>query len=110
LGAAGKLPANASFVYASLDQKKWPGTRVAALPEGGMPMTDKQKGSDTEQTKEQPATQQPGAKSARRNDNDALDKDGHVKPEKLAENQKKLNVGSDHKTPDMKKGHRGTFP
>jgi hypothetical protein len=110
LGAAGKLPANASFVYASLDQKNWPGTQVAALPIGGMPMTDKQKGSDTEQTTQPPAAQQPGAKGTRRNDNDALDKNGHVKPEKLADNQKKLNVGSDHKTPDMKKGHRGTFP
>jgi hypothetical protein len=110
LGATGKLPANASLVYASLDQKNRAGTRVAALPKGGMPMTEKQKGSDTEQTKQPQAAQQPGAKSTRRNDNDALDKDGHVKPEKLAENQKKLNVGSDHKTPDMKKGHRGTFP
>ena len=62
-------------------------------------MTDKQKDPD-----------QPGAKSTRRGNNDALDKDGHVNPEKLADNQRKLNVGSDHKTPDMKKRHRGTFP
>jgi hypothetical protein len=46
----------------------------------------------------------------RRNQNDALDKDGHVIPDKLHENQRKLNVGQDHKTPDMKKNHRGTFP
>jgi hypothetical protein len=46
----------------------------------------------------------------RRSSHDALDRDGHVNPEKLAENQRKLNVGSDHKTPDMKKRHRGTFP
>jgi hypothetical protein len=74
-------------------------------------MTDKAKDADMEQTKQPAAAaQQPGAKSMRRSDNDALDKDGNVKPEKLAENQRKLHVGSDHKTPDMKKGHRGTFP
>ena len=50
------------------------------------------------------------AKSVRGGAANALDKDGHVKPEKLAENQRKLNVGADHRTPDMKKGHRGTFP
>jgi hypothetical protein len=73
-------------------------------------MTDKLKGSDTDQAAQQAPAQQPGARTARRGNNDALDKDGHVNPEKLAENQKKLNVGADHKTPDMKKGHRGTFP
>jgi hypothetical protein len=74
-------------------------------------MTDKAKDTDMDQTKQPPAAaQQPGAKSTRRSDNDALDKDGNVKPEKLAENQRKLHVGADHKTPEMKKGHRGTFP
>jgi hypothetical protein len=53
---------------------------------------------------------QPGAQGARKSTSDALDKDGNVKPEKLAENQRKLGVGPDHKTPEMKKGHRGTFP
>jgi len=52
----------------------------------------------------------PEPQSARRNTNDALDKDGHVIPAKLHENQQKLNVGTDHKTPDMKKRHRSTFP
>jgi hypothetical protein len=33
-----------------------------------------------------------------------------VIPDKLHENQRKLNVGTDHRTPDMKKRHRGTFP
>jgi len=43
LGAAGKLPANASLLstYASLDQKKRGGTRVAALPKGGLAVLDK---------------------------------------------------------------------
>jgi hypothetical protein len=31
-------------------------------------------------------------------------------PERQKENQKRLRVGADHKTPEMKKGHRGTFP
>ena len=31
-------------------------------------------------------------------------------PEKQKENQKRLGVGPDHKTNEMKKGHRGTFP
>ena len=55
-------------------------------------------------------SKQPAARGARKSENDALDKDGKIKPDKLAENQRKLGVGSDHKTPDMKKGHRGTFP
>lgn len=29
---------------------------------------------------------------------------------KLAENRRELGVDEDHKTEDMKRGHRGTFP
>jgi poly(hydroxyalkanoate) depolymerase family esterase len=36
--------------------------------------------------------------------------DARREPEKQKENQKRLGVGPDHKTPEMKKGHRGTFP
>jgi hypothetical protein len=36
--------------------------------------------------------------------------DARGQPEKQKENQRKLRVDSDHKTPEMKKGHRGTFP
>lgn len=36
--------------------------------------------------------------------------DARGQPEKQKENQKRLRVDSDHKTPEMKKGHRGTFP
>jgi hypothetical protein len=36
--------------------------------------------------------------------------DARGKPEKQRENQERLGVGSDHKTPAMKRGHRGTFP
>jgi hypothetical protein len=47
---------------------------------------------------------QPGAKSA---GNKA---DARNDPEKQKENQRALGVGPEHKTPAMKKGHRGTFP
>jgi hypothetical protein len=33
-----------------------------------------------------------------------------VDREKLEDNQRQLEVGKDHKTPDMKKRHRGTSP
>jgi hypothetical protein len=36
--------------------------------------------------------------------------DARREPEKQKENQKRLRVGADHKTPEMKKGNRGTFP
>jgi hypothetical protein len=36
--------------------------------------------------------------------------DARREPEKQKENQKRLRVGPDHKTPEMKKGNRGTFP
>jgi hypothetical protein len=47
---------------------------------------------------------QPGAKGA---GNKA---DARSDPEKQRENQRSLGVGPEHKTPAMKKGHRGTFP
>lgn len=36
--------------------------------------------------------------------------DARQDAEKLKENREKLGVGEDHKTPEMGKGHRGTFP
>ena len=36
--------------------------------------------------------------------------DARREPEKQKENQRRLGVGPDHKTPAMKKGHRGTIP
>lgn len=51
----------------------------------------------------QPRRLQPGARGIRK-------PDGRRNPEKLRENQQSLGVGPDHRTPDMKKGHRGTFP
>jgi hypothetical protein len=40
----------------------------------------------------------------------AVDKSGKVDEAKLEQNQERLNVDKDHRTPDMKKGNRGTFP
>ena len=36
--------------------------------------------------------------------------DARREPERQKENQKRLRVGPDDKTPEMKKGHSGTFP
>jgi hypothetical protein len=36
--------------------------------------------------------------------------DARGQPDKQKENQRRLRVDSEHKTPEMKKGHRGTFP
>ena len=36
--------------------------------------------------------------------------DARGEPDKQKENQERLGVGPDHKTPQMKKGRRGTFP
>jgi hypothetical protein len=76
-------------------------------------MTEKLKGSDIDQqtaVAQQTRRQQPGAQGAGK-EADAIDPAGNVDENKLKENrEQRLNVGDDHKTPDMKKGHRGTFP
>lgn len=36
--------------------------------------------------------------------------DARSQPEKQKENQRRLRVDADHRTPEMKKGHRGSFP
>ena len=36
--------------------------------------------------------------------------DGRKDPEQIKRNQEHLGVGGDHKTADMKKNRRGTFP
>ena len=53
--------------------------------------------------------QQPGARGAGKT-RKALDNSGEVDQQKLEDNQRQLQVGTDHKTPAMKKGHRGTYP
>jgi hypothetical protein len=75
-------------------------------------MSERPKGNETDQ---QQAVQQgqrrqlPGT-PGRRNDGDAITPGGEVNPEKLRQNQQRLQVGSDHKTDAMKKGKRGTYP
>ena len=53
--------------------------------------------------------QQPGAQGAGM-DADAVKPDGNVDEKKLERNQERLGVGEDHKTEEMRKKHRGTFP
>jgi hypothetical protein len=70
-------------------------------------MPEKQRRADTDpQVVDNHATrrQQPGAQGA----GEAAD--AREDKAKLRKNQRELGVEPDHKTPDMKKGHRGTFP
>ena len=53
--------------------------------------------------------QHSGARGANKGSS-AVDKSGKVDERKLEENQKRLTVDKDHRTPDMKTGNRGTFP
>ena len=57
---------------------------------------------DTETKHDKPP--QPAAQTGK-NPRDAREDEG-----KLTENQRELGVGDDHKTDDMERGHRGTFP
>lgn len=41
---------------------------------------------------------------------EAQGSDARDDPEKQKENRERLGVDEDHHTPDMKSGHRGTFP
>lgn len=41
---------------------------------------------------------------------EAQGSDARDDPEKRKENRERLGVDEEHKTPDMKEGHRGTFP
>ena len=65
-------------------------------------MTEKRKGPDVDfatVAAQHARRRQPGAKGAR----------GSGKGN-LEENRERLRVGADHKTPEMKRGKRGTFP
>jgi hypothetical protein len=75
-------------------------------------MSERPKGPEIDQQKavEQGQRNQIPGTPGRRNDGDAIEPSGDVNPEKLKRNQAKLHVGEDHKTPEMKKGNRGTYP
>ena len=55
------------------------------------------------------APQQPGGQGTGKDAN-ALDEGGSVDNNKLRQNREKLQVDPDHKTEEMRKQHRGTFP
>jgi hypothetical protein len=75
-------------------------------------MSERPKGPEIDQQAavEQGVRRQVPGSPGRRSQADALEPSGDVNPEKLRQNQQRLNVGSDHKTDSMKKGKRGTFP
>jgi len=52
---------------------------------------------------------QPGAQGAGM-DADAVKPDGNVDEKKLEQNQERLGIDEEHKTEEMRKKHRGTFP
>lgn len=65
-------------------------------------MTDKLKGSDVDSATaaaQHRRRRQPGTKFARTSGKGDLE-----------QNRERLRVGDDHKTPEMKRGKRGTFP
>ncbi|HLS85511.1 MAG TPA: hypothetical protein VK043_04375 [Burkholderiales bacterium] len=75
-------------------------------------MRDKLKGPDTDSSTAAAAHErrlQPGAQGTGRA-GDATGRSGQAKQDKLEQNRERLKVGDDHKTREMKKGHRGTFP
>jgi hypothetical protein len=53
--------------------------------------------------------QQPGAQGAGK-ERDALGVGGEIDQQKLKDNQEQLQVDRDHKTTDMRKKQRGSFP
>lgn len=57
-----------------------------------------------------PATPAPDDRTSRTARGSRSGADARGQPEKQKENQRRLRVDSDHRTPEMKKGHRGTFP
>jgi|GEM_PF-6609043 len=67
-------------------------------------MNDEQKQQDTT-SDENRTTRRPTTESRHPPGYDARHDKGQLK-----KNQERLGVGTDHKTPSMKKHHRGTFP
>ena len=68
---------------------------------------DKPTSADDEKDRIDPARPNPGpAPTGKPAAGDARDED----PEKLQQNRDHLRVNEDHKTPEMEKGRRGTFP
>ena len=75
-------------------------------------MSEKPKGSEIDQEKavQQGERRQVPGTPGRRNEADAIEPSGDVNPEKLQKNQDRLHVGQDHKTDEMRKGKRGSYP
>jgi hypothetical protein len=65
--------------------------------------------SDVTNEEDVKAKPQPGTQSGGPRD-DALHGDAHKREKTLHRNQEELGVDREHKTDDMKKHHRGTYP
>lgn len=76
---------------------------------GGRKRADSMRPEVAESPKQHVEPVQPGAQGAGQQ-GDAILPSGETDPEKLRENQDRLGVGEDHKTPDMERKKRGTFP
>jgi hypothetical protein len=75
-------------------------------------MPEKPKGTDVDAgtvDSQQTRRQQPGAHGVGKRA-DAIRRSGKGQGSKLDENRRRMGVEDDHKTSDMKKGRRGTFP
>jgi hypothetical protein len=59
--------------------------------------------------REQNRRRQPGAQGFGKDDK-AVDSAGEIDKDKLKRNQEQLQVDEHHKTPDMQKQERGSFP
>jgi hypothetical protein len=90
----------------------WHYERRETMAENENVKTPKLKGSDIDS--ETAASQdtrrlQPGAQGAGK-EAKALDESGELNESKLRENQERLRQTPEHKTPEMDKKDRGTFP
>lgn len=74
-----------------------------------MPRADKGPTKPRSPDQDPARKQQPGAQGAGK-ERDALREGGEIDRQKLKDNQDQLQVDEEHKTPDMRKHHRGTFP
>jgi len=75
-----------------------------------MPTRPKGPEIDQQKTVEQGSRRQIPGTPGRPNEADALEPSGDVNRDKLKRNQERLHVGGDHKTGEMRKGKRGTYP
>jgi hypothetical protein len=84
----------------------YPTSKETHMARADKPTTQPQQdaAADDEARRQQPGAQGGGTEA------DAVKPDGNVDEKKLERNKERLGVGEDHKTEEMRKKHRGTFP